>query len=95
MVPGYDLVLLSATGFPISGKDRNPDYQIDKDDELNGSGAVSPREEQLKLLLTGVILAAFVIVGLLVYLYFRLRRQYWDLEKDKGLPGNLKAMWER
>lgn len=93
MIPGYDVVLLSVTGFPISTKDLNPDYQIDETSQQNGSS--SEREEQLKLILVGVMLAAFLVVLLMGCLYCRLKRQYWDLEKGKGIPANLKAMWER
>lgn len=94
MMPGYDIVLSSVTGFPISASDKNPDYL--EDQVLIPSGdASSAREEQLKLILFGVLLAAAMLISLVVCLYFRLRRQYWDLEKDKGLPGNLRAMWER
>ena len=93
MIPGYDILLLSVTGFPISSKDLNPDYQIDEKNQNNERS--SDREEQLKLILIGVMLAAFLVVGLMGCLYCRLRRQYWDLEKGKGIPGNLKAMWER
>jgi hypothetical protein len=97
MIPDYDLVLLSATGFPISDKDLNPDYQIDEGDQPATVDAAEAkgREDQLELILTGVVLAGLLMVGLMACMYFRLRRQYWDLEKDKGLPANLKAMWER
>jgi hypothetical protein len=94
MVGGYDLVLLSATGFPVASKDRNPDYNVDEGTGVPSSGS-SAREEQLWLLLLGVGLASAVLVVLLACFYCRLRRQYADLEKDKGLPGSLKEMWQR
>lgn len=94
MIPGYDVVLLSASGFPVVGKDRNPDYRAD---DTNGSTqtGTSSSEEQLKLLLLGVVLGGAIIIGLLVMLYCRLRSQYASLEKDKGVPSSLRQMWQR
>jgi hypothetical protein len=101
ILPGFDIVLLSATGFPVTGYDRNPDYKQDspskaKKEAEAAATAASDREERLMLILAGVGLGAAVLVGLLALLYCRLRRQYVDLEKDKGdVPANLRAMWKR
>lgn len=97
MTPGYDLVLLSATGFPVAGRDRNPDYTVDKPahPSTDSASSGSAREEQLQLILIGVALGGLAIIVFMSFLYCRLRRQYTDLEKDRGIPGNLKAMWQR
>ena len=94
LIPGYDIVLLSATGFPVLSRDRNPDYVVDKPESINDDSS-SEVEEQMRLLLTGVVLASLVVICCVCCFYCRLKRQYLDLEREKGIPGNLKGMWER
>lgn len=89
LLPNFDLVVESATGFPVSSKKVNPE----ESGSYDSSASSNTSHQQLELLLIGVALAGVVIASVLGCLYCRLRSEYDSLQKDKGI--SLREMWNR